>query len=279
MGGGQGHGSLAVTDGAQFTNNGIAYLGMEAGSTGQALVSGGTWTNASSIYVGDAGDGVLVIEDGGLVTNTNATIAAQAGSTGAVTANGSGVVWSSSGGLGIGGYGDAKLTVGENAIVVAQGPIIAAAFAGSSADVIVDGTLAGLGGVTFNAGSHLSGTGTVSAGAAGTTTMNGVIAPGNSIGTLSIVGNYVQNAGSTYEVEIDADGNSDLIDISGTATLNGGEVVVVPFPDFAVATPYTILTAAGGVTGQFDPITTSISYFLSPELTYDPNNVYLTIQQ
>ncbi|WP_249694359.1 autotransporter domain-containing protein [Stappia sp. WLB 29] len=279
IGGNAGQGALLVTDGAQFINNGIAWLGHSSGSTGQAVVSGGTWDNTSSLYVGNEGNGLLVIEDGGLVTATNATIAAAAGSTGQVVANGNGIVWSNSGGLAIGGAGQAELTIGDGAIVIAQGAITGAAFPTSSATVTVNGVLAGLGGVTFNAGSHLSGAGTVSAGAAGTTTMNGTIAPGNSIGTLTIFGNYVQNAGSTYEVEIDAAGNSDLIDVSAMATLNGGQVVVVPFPDFALATPYTILTAAGGVNGQFDPVAGSFSYFLSPELSYDPNNVYLTIQQ
>src|SRR5690606_32358629 len=144
--------------------------------------------------------------------------------------------------------------------------------------VTVNGVLAGLGGVTFNTGSHLSGAGTVSAGAAGTTTMNGTIAPGNSIGPLTIFGNYVQNAGSTYEVEIDAAGNSDLIDVSAMATLNGGDVVVVPVDGILLAMPYTILTAAGGVNGQFDGASMA-SAFLTPTLSDDANNVYLTIQQ
>lgn len=279
IGGNLGQGSLLVTDGAQFTNNGIAYIGHDSGSTGQAIVSGGTWTNTSSLYVGNEGNGSLVIEDGGSVTATNATIGAVDGSHGAVVANGTGTVWSNSGSLAIGGAGEAELAIGSGAIVSAQGTITAAFLPTSSAMATVNGVLAGLGGVTFNTGSHLSGAGTVSAGAAGTTTMNGTVAPGNSIGTLSIFGNYVQNAGSTYEVEIDAAGNSDLIDVSGMATLNGGEVVVVPFPNVALATPYTILTAAGGVNGQFDPVAGSVSYFLSPELSYDLNNVYLTIQQ
>lgn len=279
IGGNAGYGVLRVTDNAQFTNNGIASVGHDSGSIGEVVVSGGTWTNTSALVVGAEGEGLLLIEDGGLVTATNSTIAAAAGSSGTVVANGSGIVWSSSGGLAIGGAGEAELAVGAGAIVVAQGAVDAAALATSSAQVTVNGVLAGLGGVTFNTNSRLSGTGTVSAGAAGTTTMNGVVAPGTSIGTLSIFGNYVQNAGSTYEVEIDAAGNSDLIDISGAATLNGGEVTVVPFPDFAVATPYTILTAAGGVTGQFDPVAGGFSQFLTPELTYDPNSVYLTLQQ
>ena len=279
IGGNLGQGSLLVTSDALLTNNGIAYLGHDSGSTGEAVVSGnGTWDNNSALYVGNEGIGSLVIENGGLVTATNSTIAAAAGSTGTVVANGNGIVWSNSGGLAIGGAGEAELVIGSGATVLAQGAIIAAGLPTSSALVTVDGVLAGLGGIAFNANSHLSGTGIVTT-AGGTTTMSGTIAPGNSIGTLSIVGDYVQNAGSTYEVEIDAAGNSDLIDVSGIATITGGEVVVVPFPDFAIATPYTILTAAGGVNGQFDPVAGSVSYFLSPELSYDLNNVYLTIQQ
>lgn len=278
IGGNAGQGSLLVTDSAQFTNNGIAYLGFNAGSTGAVTVSdNGTWTNTSALYVGNEGHGTLIIEDGGSVSATNATIAAAQGSTGTVVANGNGIVWSNSGGLAIGGAGEAELVVGTGATVLAQGAILAAALPTSSATVTVDGVLAGLGGITFNANSHLSGTGIVTT-AGGTTTMNGTIAPGNSIGTLGIVGDYVQNAGSAYEVEIDAAGNSDLIDVSGIATITGGEVVVVPFPDLAIATPYTILTAAGGVTGQFDGASMA-SAFLTPILSDDLNNIYLTIQQ
>ena len=48
----------------------------------------------------------------------------------------------------------------------------------------------------------------------------GTIAPGNSIGTLSIQGNYISNGSSNLEVEVNAGGttpgmNVDLIDIDG----------------------------------------------------------------
>jgi uncharacterized protein with beta-barrel porin domain len=65
----------------------------------------------------------------------------------------------------------------------------------------------------------------------GSTAMNGTVAPGSSIGTLTIAGNYTQNVGSTYEVEIDGLGNSDLIDVAGLATLSGGTVEVVRLPE------------------------------------------------
>ena len=53
------------------------------------------------------------------------------------------------------------------------------------------------------------------------------MAPGNSIGTLNVNGNFVQNAGSTYQVEVNAAGQSDRINVSGTATINGGTVQVL----------------------------------------------------
>jgi outer membrane autotransporter protein len=51
-------------------------------------------------------------------------------------------------------------------------------------------------------------------------------------------------------------------------------------PDFALATPYTILMAAGGVTGTFSGFSgVAPSAFLTPKLTYDANDAFLTIAQ
>ena len=54
----------------------------------------------------------------------------------------------------------------------------------------------------------------------------GTLAPGNSIGTLNVNGNFTQNGG-TYEVEVNAQGQSDRIHATGTATINGGSVQVL----------------------------------------------------
>ncbi|ODA66291.1 Extracellular serine protease precursor [Methyloligella halotolerans] len=106
----------------------------------------------------------------------------------------------------------------------------------------------------------------------------GTIAPGNSIGTLN-VGNITFAQGSTYQVEVDNSGNSDLINASGTATINGGTVsVLAQSGTYATGTQYTILTAAGGVTGQFSTVTANFA-FLDPTLSYDANNVYLLFGQ
>ncbi|EKS37646.1 autotransporter outer membrane beta-barrel domain-containing protein [Afipia clevelandensis] len=123
-----------------------------------------------------------------------------------------------------------------------------------------------------NANGTLGGTGTV-----GQTTVNGTIAPGNSIGTLNVNGPYVQNAGSFYNVEVNAAGQSDLINVTGTATINGGTVrVVAGMGAYDPTTIYTILTSSGARTGTFTGVTSNFA-FLDPTLTYDPNNVYLTL--
>src|SRR3546814_3724896 len=81
----------------------------------------------------------------------------------------------------------------------------------------VNGALGGA--VTVLAGGRLQGTGTV-----GDTMVPGTIAPGNSIGTLNVAGNIGFAAGSTYEVEVNAAGEGDLIAASGAATIDGGSV-------------------------------------------------------
>ncbi|NJC87578.1 MAG: autotransporter domain-containing protein [Desulfuromonas sp.] len=138
--------------------------------------------------------------------------------------------------------------------------------------LIVNGNLAA--DVLVNANGNLWGTGTI----AGTVTNNGNILPGNSIGTLT-VGNFVANPGSTYTVEVDGAGHSDLIDATGTATLNGGTVAVLATgsgSDYnSRQFSYTFLRAAGGITGTFTDVTSNISVF-TPFLVYDdPNLVQL----
>jgi len=128
--------------------------------------------------------------------------------------------------------------------------------------------------VTVNNGGTLGGSGTV-----GSTSVaaGGVLAPGNSIGTLTVNGNVAFAAGSVYRVEVDPAGNSDRINATGTATLNGGTVdVQAGAGAYSLTTQYTILNAAGGRTGSFSGVTSNLA-FLTPSLAYDANNVFLTL--
>ncbi len=124
------------------------------------------------------------------------------------------------------------------------------------------------------AAGRLQGIGTV-----GNTIVRGTIAPGNSIGTLNVAGNITFAAGSIYEVEANAAGQSDKILASGSATINGGTVQVLAGAGlYKPQTDYTILTAAGGVSGTFANVTSNLA-FLDPSLKYDAGNVYLRLQR
>ena len=129
-----------------------------------------------------------------------------------------------------------------------------------------NGVINGL--VTVNAGGTLGGTGTID----NVFVNGGVLAPGNSIGTLNVAGSLTFSAASSYMVEISG-ASSDLTRVTGVATLGGATVVVVPTG--TVAKQYTILTATGGVPDTFNPVVSGVSPNLNPTLSYDANNVYL----
>jgi YVTN family beta-propeller protein/autotransporter-associated beta strand protein len=152
----------------------------------------------------------------------------------------------------------------------------------------VNGTLTG--GLTMNAGTAavngsvtastivnggtLSGGGTIG----GLTLNGGIVAPGNSIGTLTVNGNLVQNGGA-YQVEVNAAGQGDRINATGTAAIKGGTVqVLAQSGTYARNTTYTILSATGGVSGAYSSVSSNFA-FLTPSLSYDPNNVYLLLFQ
>jgi autotransporter-associated beta strand protein len=119
----------------------------------------------------------------------------------------------------------------------------------------VDGTIANTSSVTVNSGATLSGTGTVNPPTV--TVMNGgTLAPGNATnptGTLAVTGKLTFQPGATYLVQI-SPSSAASTNVSGGATLAG--IVNAQFtPGSYVARQYTILTAAGGLSGAFAGLT------------------------
>ncbi|WEK42242.1 MAG: autotransporter domain-containing protein [Candidatus Sphingomonas colombiensis] len=105
----------------------------------------------------------------------------------------------------------------------------------------------------------------------------GTAAPGNSIGHLTVAGNLTFEKGSTYAVEINAGGSTDQISTSGVAKIDGGTVkVLAEAGDYKPQTSYVILSAAGGVRGKFDNVTSNLA-FLVPTLGYGTDRVTLTM--
>lgn len=106
----------------------------------------------------------------------------------------------------------------------------------------------------------------------------GTISPGNSIGTFNIGGNFTQNPESTYLVELNGALQSDLIDVAGTATINGGIVNAVSDDGtYALFAPYTILHADGGVAGTYTPGVFLTNPLIGINLFNDPSNIFLVL--
>jgi outer membrane autotransporter protein len=143
----------------------------------------------------------------------------------------------------------------------------------------VDGDLGGSA-VTVRNGATLSGNGQVK----DTVLEAGSqIAPGASIGTLDLVGAFTQSTGSTYAVELNSTGETDLINVAGTATIEGGTTISVTKLDagrLALGARYTVLSASGGLTGTYATVTgpaITVSRFIAVAPSYDANNVYLNV--
>jgi outer membrane autotransporter protein len=104
----------------------------------------------------------------------------------------------------------------------------------------------------------------------------GTLSPGNSIGTIAVAGNLSFAPGSFYVVEVSPT-SSDRTVVNGTATLRG-----TVLSSFQIAggfqKNYTILSAAGGVSGTFDTlVSTGLPSLVTARLGYTPNIVSLNL--
>ena len=300
--GSSGFGTLTIASGGTVNNNTAftANIGSAAGSQGTVIVTGtgSAWSNSSGLNVGSSGTGTLTIADNGTVTSGGPFMVARgAGSVGTLnigasagnpaaapgTLNAANVAFGAGTGTlnfnhtsnnyiftpAIGGNGSVNLLAGVTILPATNTYTGATRINGGA--LFVNGSIASSSLTTVNGGAVLSGSGTV-----GTTIVNGTIAPGNGpiIGTLNVNGTYTQNAGSTYQVKVGS--QSDLINITGNANINGGTVAVQAVAGAAPKT-YTIVTATGGVAGTYSGLTSNFA-FVTPFLSYDPNNVFLTLQ-
>ncbi|WP_342107440.1 autotransporter domain-containing protein [Methylobacterium sp. SI9] len=143
---------------------------------------------------------------------------------------------------------------------------------GQGGALYANGTISGT--AFVGAGGLLGGSGTLGGIRA---LPGGTVSPGNSIGTLTVTGTVAFAPGATYRVEANAAGQADRITAGGNAALGGGTVQVLAASGaYNPRTTYTILSAAGGVSGQFAGVTSNLA-FLSPGLRYRPNEVDLTL--
>ncbi len=244
--------------------------------SGQNTFSGSTTVNAGTLSIssdGNLGDtGGMLSLDGGTLQATakftsartimlgggGGTISPDAGTTLTLTGPVGGA-----GGLTMAGGGTLAL---KGANTYAGGTGVAA-----GALMLENGSLAS--GVTVNAGGTFGGMGSVS----GNVTNSGTMALVTG-GRMDVGGTYTNNAGSTYQVEVTPSKTSQL-NVNGNAVLNGGTVAVMAGNgNYTRGPAYTILKASAGVTGTFAGVTSNLA-FLTPSLSYDADNVYLSLLQ
>jgi len=126
---------------------------------------------------------------------------------------------------------------------------------------------------------------TQGSGSIGSTTNYGNINPGNSPGTLTVVGSYVQGSTGTLTAEIASASSYDHLNVTGapgTASL-AGAIAPILYGGFKPRGNQVfpgVITASGGVTGTFDTILNQqITPTLFWQARYNPNSVDLWVQR
>ncbi len=199
----------------------------------------------------------------------------------------------------IGGAGGVAITGGKEILTGINTYTGATTVTGGTLEV--DGSVASSSSLTVNSGGVLSGTGNVGPapvrilnirglglayirgdGDLGTAAImsGGTLAPGstaNPTGTLTVNGNLAFQSGAIYLVQVTPTAAAST-NVGGTATLGGATVNAAFANGNYISKQYTILTAAGGVSGTFASINnTNLPQNFSDTLSYDATHAYLNL--
>jgi uncharacterized protein with beta-barrel porin domain len=220
------------------------YLGYEKTAHGTYTLQGGTFSAANAL-VGVYGTGTFTQSNGTATISDTLTLQANSGSTGTYNLSGGTLTVNTFANNG-GTFNKTGGTFNYNHMSLQGGNFVG--------DLDNRTLLTGYGPITGNL------------------TNSGTINPGNSPGTLSVVGSFTQTAGGNYKAEIASASSYDKIAVTGapgtaslagtlTPTLLGGYRPLgnMVFPG--------VLTATGGITGNFS---TTLNSQISPTLFWQP---------
>jgi autotransporter-associated beta strand protein len=255
--------TITTSAGAALDGNGTTFTGNASGGTSSHIVNAGGLLDISQanggVTIGSLAGAGLV----GLGSNT-LTVGANNQST-----DFSGIIQNT----GLAGGGAAGLIkTGTGALTLSGTNTYTGATVVNAGTLNVNGSIATSSAVTVNNG-ILGGNGTV---ANAVINSGGALAPGNSIGTITVNGNLTFNSGSNYNVEVSPSA-ADRTNVTGTATLNGTVNASYAAGSY-VSKQYTILNATGGRVGTFSGLSnTNNPANLAAALSYDANNVFLNL--
>jgi autotransporter-associated beta strand protein len=255
--------------------------------TGANTYTGGTFVNSGILQITGAGTlgssaGATTIAGGTLQIATNAPLTQNGGVTlisgnlYAGTLSSSGVFSLQSGMVTtiLAGAGSVNKTTSGTVTLSAANSYTGPTTVNAGA-LNVTGSIASSS-VSVAGGAILTGTGKV-----GTTNVasGGTLTPGTSAApaTLTIAGNLTLAAGSNFADAISS-GAAGLASVSGTASINGNALANFASGSYASGQKYTLITAAGGISGTFASLaTTGLPGNLRGSLSYDANDVYLSL--
>lgn len=279
--------SGAGTEAAIFINgngnNSVVNSGTisTSGSAQALFLNGGgnnSLTNSGTIATSGPGVAVQFGDGNNTVTSSGSINAASASGTALRFGNGNNSLTIQGGSI----LGDVVAGSGTNTLTFALGSgnfVLGGSYSGFTTAVVqsgrlsVNGSLQAGSGLTVASGATLGGTGSVPS-----TTVFGTIAPGNSIGTLTVNGNLTLASSATTVIEVQG-ASSDRIVVNGTATLGGSLKMVSLGSGPVFATPYQIVSASNGISGRFASFTADSGFGIAvlPTLGYNAGNVSLTL--
>ena len=241
--------------------------------SGTATVSGGTVQTAGGLNLGGGGTllanasfnvpGAASINDSGLVVNNQFTVDRGLDLNGHSAVLVNGVLTASA----------VNVNNLASLIVNPSGNVAANVNVSPGAQLALAGRING---IVSNAG-FLQGTGVI----AGSLINSGIVAPGASVGKLTINGNYTQNPSGTLRVEVagSSPGQYDVLVVNGRISL-AGRLQFVPVGGFKlrVGDQIAFLVASGGVSGTFGTVENGsvvTGTIVTGEVVYMPNGVVL----
>ena len=291
---GNGSNGLVTVSGSALVNARNVNVGLNAGATNSRLtVTGGTLSVTNGIVVSNSS---VLNMSGGTVSATGLRIASgsimndSGGSLNlpSITNNGSIVYSNSSGTLtrsnAISGSG-AVTKSGAGSVTLTANNTYTGDTTVNAGSLIINGNQSSANGVlNVAAGATLGGSGTIG----GATTISGVLAPGNSIGTLAVANDVTWNGGENWVFELGAagpsigsPGSSDLLAISGGNDFLKGTGSSFTF-DFAGTGDvgwYKLVDWAGGTTtfdvAEFSGVNLASTY--TSEFAIQDNALYVNV--
>lgn len=269
------------TGGTTITAGGLVGTANNAFGTGDLRIAGGFAT----IAAGTQQVASIALTGPGDAASPNLQISGRLVSAGAMTMANAGAQVNAGGVLTAPTISLDRPSVLSNAGTI-NGAVTTAGTFGITTGAVLNGSLTNTGGVATNngtiagpvnvAGGTYQGTGT-----SGSVTLQpgARIAPGNSIGTLTVSGDLSFTRNSMYVAEV-GQTTADRITVTGKAGLEGTLRFIPTATSYSFGTSYTLLSAAGGVSGRFYAVEFLGRTFgpaIRWTLTYSATDVGLTL--